>query len=45
MSSEREGERKIVRTGENLKSKDKEVRRKTKTVIPMCVAAEEIVTV
>lgn len=35
----------MMRTGKNLKSKDKEVPRKTKTVIPMWVAEEEIVTV
>lgn len=38
-------ERKIMRTGKNLKRKDKEVPRKTKKVIPMWVAEEEIVIV
>jgi len=47
-ASERGGggrERKIMRTGKNLKRKDKEVPRKTKKVIPMWVAEEEIVIV
>jgi hypothetical protein len=39
------GGRKIVRTGKNVKSKDKKVPRKAKTVIPMWVAEEEILTV
>jgi hypothetical protein len=45
MSSGGEGGRKILTAGRNLKSKDKKVPRKTKTVIPMYVAEEEIVTV